>query len=322
MLFDEYLDIAGNPILAAPVSLDLPQGEAEEHEEHVQELAQYALSRLLAEAGELDSSAPLALLVGLADRRRPGPRYEGDEHELGEKLLQQLDTGHSRCELRWFASGNVAAFAGLRAGLALLEHDATCQCIVGGLDSLLDETTLDWLELKERLKSETFGRNQGLPPGEAAAFFLLESEEVARIRRRKPLAQVCSLGLASEPAPFVEEIPSMAEGLTSAIRQAMAGVPTDASDVDAIFADLNGEFYRAKEWSHASLRCFQHVPQTRALWHPAECFGDIGSAWGAVALGVAAAFLQSGSSRGRSLCIASDDFGGRGAVVLGPATGY
>ncbi|HET9386382.1 MAG TPA: hypothetical protein VFO67_14670 [Gemmatimonadales bacterium] len=318
-LFEDYLDSGGNPIVAAPVTLDLPEGEAEEHDDHVRDLAHHALSRLVSET-TIENAAPLALLVGVADERRPGPRYEGEEYELAEQLRQQFGPERTHCEVSWFPSGNAAVFAGLRAALALIEGDATYQCIVGGVDSLLDETTLDWLELQERLKSETFGRNQGLPPGEAAGFLLLESEQAAHMRRRKPLARVCGIGIATEPAPFVDGAPSIAQGLTTAMREAVGAVPTDASDIVTVFADLNGEFYRAKEWSNASVRYFQRLPHPRTLWHPAECFGDIGSAWGIVALGVAAAMLEDSGGAGRILCVASDDFGARGAVVLGAVT--
>jgi 3-oxoacyl-[acyl-carrier-protein] synthase-1 len=314
-IFEDYLDDEGNPILAARVPFDAEDGEPEFQEARVQALAFAAFARFCATPGAIDPKAPLHLLMGVAHPDRPGPRYEGEPADLGERLLAHSDLPQ-RLPVQYFMQGNAAAFHALSAAARILQQDPQAQCIVGAVDSLLDETTLDWFELSGRLKSETYGRNQGFPPGEGVGFFLVESEHAARVRRHQAAARILAVGLAEEANTALTQTPTTAEGMSIALRQVLQHVAPES--IAAVFSDMNGEFYRAKEWANASTRCFQHGPRERELWHPAEYFGDVGSAWGALSINLGASFLAKGVLREAVLCVASDDHGARGAVALGP----
>lgn len=315
-IFEDYVDSEDNPILAARIAFDFEDGEPEDQKERIQALAFEAFARLCAAPGVLDPRAPLHLLIGVAHPHRPGPRYEGQPADLGERLLTHSNTPQ-RLPVHYFMQGNAAVFHALHAAWRILQQDPYAQCIVGGIDSLLDETTLDWFEDDARLKSETFGRHQGFSPGEGVGFFLVESERAARDRRHAPVARILAIGLAEEPDTVLTQTPTRAQGMSAALRQVLEHVAPES--IGAVFSDMNGEFYRAKEWANASARCLQRAPRERELWHPAEFFGDVGGAWGALSINLGAAFLAKGILRETVLCIASDDHGARGAVALGPA---
>jgi 3-oxoacyl-[acyl-carrier-protein] synthase-1 len=218
--------------------------------------------------------------------------------------------------VQYFTQGNAAVFHALRAAARILEQDEYAQCIVGAVDSLLDEMTLDWFELSGRLKSETYGRNHGFSPGEGAGFFVIESEHAARVRRHAVAARVLAVGIADEVDTALTQSPTTAQGMSAALRQGLDAVAPES--IGGVLSDMNGEFYRAKEWANAATRCLQRAPRDRELWHPAECFGDVGSAWGALAINLGASFLAKSIAREPLLCVASDDHGGRGVVALGP----
>jgi 3-oxoacyl-[acyl-carrier-protein] synthase-1 len=214
------------------------------------------------------------------------------------------------------ASGHPATMRCLESAGKLLEKNSNALCLIGGIDSLLALDTLNWFEEAERLKSETFGRNQSFSPGEAVGFMIVETEEGARRRNKKILAKIAGIGSAKEPAPFLSEQPSKGEGLTQACRTALSQSGCSPKNIEAVWSDLNGEFFRSKEWGYAEFRCFGNGNDTRQLWHPADCMGSAGAASGAILINMATVALARGWIKNYALVFCSDDEGERGAVVL------
>lgn len=108
--------------------------------------------------------------------------------------------------------------------------------------------------------------------------------------------------------------PSPNSGLTEACRAALVGVGD--KEIRSILADLNGENSRAGEWSMAEMRCFHDLQQRRKLWNPANCYGDIGAASGAVLANVVTQGFVRGWLQSPVLIFCSDDHGSCGALVL------
>jgi 3-oxoacyl-[acyl-carrier-protein] synthase-1 len=204
-----------------------------------------------------------------------------------------------------------------QAGL-LIERDPNALCIVGGVDSLLRNSTLTWFEQDSRLKSISYGRQQGLIAGEAVCFLIVEDPSRARQANRPVLARITGLGLADEPAPRAANKSSRGTGLTEACRTALAG--TSGEGVRTVFGDLNGENFRAMEWCMTEKRCFKNRDQLRQFWTPANCYGDIGAASGAVLTAVAAQGIVRGWLQSPALVFCSDDHGPCGALVLAKGT--
>lgn len=157
--------------------------------------------------------------------------------------------------------------------------------VVGGIDSLLDEVTLTWLENAGRLKRA--GNPAGLMPGEAAGFFLLEMDD-AREVIGPTFGSVVGLETGEEADTLLKGNPALARGLSEVLSRLLEGADTPDQDPAWIVTDQNGEPYRAVEWGNALLRLVQRHPGlvTPVVWYPAAAFGDIGAATGAAAIGM------------------------------------
>jgi len=312
---DFYYDAEGNPIITSFID---GISDAEDDVVRMGDIAKYCLNGLLVKYFQdlSDSESEISLLLGIAPLSRPGPRYEGRNKEIANKLLQMANQWAKNVSLQVIACGNPSAIRCIEIARQLLKHDPYSLCIVGGMDSLLALDTLDWFEDAGRLKSVTFGRNQGFPPGEAVGFMIIEAEQGALLRKKRALAELIGVGLAVEPAPFLSEQPSKGEGLTHACRTALSESSCDPTDIDVVLSDLDGEFFRSKEWGCAELRCFGSTNTSRHLWHLADCMGSVGAASGAILINTAAVALSRGWIKRYAMVFCSDDEGERGAVVL------
>ena len=314
---DEYTDSEGTPILIAEIPIIEDIGDEEDRETRLRSLACFCLETLVNAAFpvELAEKQPVYLLIGVATVARPGPRYQGSANELQFQLSEVLRNRFGKWAFRFFESGNPSAIEALDHARRFLAAHPEAICIVGGIDSLLDFETLEYFEDDARLKSATYGRHQGLIPGEGVGFFIVKSADFARRRNRQPLAEVLGIGMAREPAPVRSLDPSTFTGLSDACRGALLDSASTAESIGTVIGDLNGEFFRAKEWAHTELRCLGSGE--RSLWHPADCFGDVGAASGALLVSLGVTLLTKGSADLRTLCFCSDDEEARGAVVLG-----
>lgn len=312
---NDYYDIEGNPITAAFI-----QGISDEANDvtRMKDISRYCLESLLEKyfQDETGLESEVNLLLGVAPLSRPGPRYEGESQELVNHLGTIVQKWTKKVTPQVITSGNSAVIRCIKVAEQLLKENPHCLCIIGCIDSLLALNSLDWFEKAERLKSETFGRNQGFPPGEAMGFMILETKQGAVRRKKKALAELVGVGLANEPAPFLSERPSKGEGLTKACKIALSESTCDPADIEVVLGDLNGEFFRAKEWGYAEFRCFGNCNDARQLWHPADCMGSIGAASGAILMNIAAVGLSRGWIEEYVMMFCSDDEGECGSAVL------
>lgn len=189
-------------------------------------------------------------------------------------------------------------------------------CVVGAVDSFLESTFLQALLAEGRLKA---GQNSsGLIPGEGAAALVLERADDALQRQARPLALVEAIALERD-TPYQPHAPIRAEGLTRALRTVLD--VTGAREVRRVMSDLNGERWRFLEWALAETRCLDGLPRGWQLWHPADCLGDVGAAFGPTAVALAArAFARGYHGDGKVLIAACSDRGERAAMCLSAPT--
>lgn len=317
---DEFDDAEGNAIIVSEIPPIEDVSDDEEIEDRIRTMCCYCLEQLLDKTFPEESSpqGQALIVLGLPPPQRPGQDFRGADDDLRIELLRILNQRFARTAFRLIERGNPSAIEALDYARNLLERQPETVCIVGACDSLLDIDTIDWLEDAERPKSETYGRNQGLMPGEGVGLLMLESLQASEQRGHPVLARVLGVGIADETAPFLSEAPSRAEGLTTACRNALSGASVNGASIDAVFADLNGEFFRSKEWAITEIRCLGSNDERR-LWHPADCFGDLAAASGALLMVLGTEFLSKGVSGDRALIFGSDDFGARGAAILARA---
>ena len=207
--------------------------------------------------------------------------------------------------------GHAVGIHALQKAVSLLAETETASCIVGGVDCLLDYPTLAALDKAARLKTDQ--RSAGFIPGEAAAFLVLERESRARRRGAPVIAQIVAPCLTQELAHISSGAPVFGHGLAQAISQALAlgQVP-----IGGMICDLNGEYYRSKEWTLALPKIQPEVPPIE-LWHPVENIGDIGAASAIVFAVVAVISAKSSYFCGSNVLIwTSSDDGTRGSVIV------
>jgi len=205
-----------------------------------------------------------------------------------------------------------------RAGLAnALQHVSTCltreQCpavLLAGVDSYLDAATINHYLQAERLQVP--GNSDGFIPGEAAAAVLLELAP-----DNGPGVRIIGYGEGQEEGRADGSVPSRAQGLSQAIRAALAAGGIDYNDLDFRLSDQNGEAFFAREAANALTRVAPVGGQKLDLITLADCIGEVGAATGPAMLADLFSRMPHTSSPGHCglLHLANDD-GRRAAVVL------
>lgn len=210
-------------------------------------------------------------------------------------------------------AGVAEALARACADLAAGRIDAA---FVGGVDSLLDEETIDWIKFCGRLKTPR--TPIGLQPGEGCGFIVVEACETAERRRAPVLARIAGLRLANDPSSLASDAPPTGKGLIEAIAP-LIEVPDGPVAAPLWFVtDLNGESNRALEWGCllVLLRGRLSYDPAPVAWHPAAAFGDTGCASGVMAIICALAAFARGYAPCPFVFITSTSDGQRRAAVL------
>ena len=144
----------------------------------------------------------------------------------------------------------------------------------------------DWLSGQGRLKGSD--APCGVIPGEGAGFLLLCTDSAQRQTATPSLGTIPAAAQAVEPSPWYSERATLGQGLTQAITSAFEASGVPDLKADAVWSDLNGESWRADEWSYAYLRTEEHHGEPLRIRHPADCWGDVGAASGPMLVAMAA----------------------------------
>ncbi|CAM2011231.1 beta-ketoacyl synthase N-terminal-like domain-containing protein [Acanthopleuribacter pedis] len=259
----------------------------------------------------------LYLLVGLAHPDRPGPAYAAKDHALLDEWCRKLAPLANAVSAEPFQQGHAAVAHAADRARQILADQPESACLIGGYDSLLDPQTLQFFSKADRLLSEAYGRQHGFAPGEGCAFFLVETEERARRAETPILAELAGAGHGFEPGSIVSDQPNTAKALTDCCRAVLEAADPEPV-IAQVYSDLNGEYFRTKEWNYVSIRLFGQRDEL-PVHHPAEYYGTVGAAGGAVLANLATIGYQNGWIQGDSLIFCSDDHGDRGAILLRPA---
>jgi 3-oxoacyl-[acyl-carrier-protein] synthase-1 len=253
------------------------------------------------------------LIVGTAEPGRPDrpPRLDG---QLLSEISQRLGVTFSRRYSGVIAEGRTSVFRGLAIARELIGRGLAPRCIVAGVDSMVNQDAIGWLYRNERLKMPD--DPDGVMPGEgAAAVELLPLAGAGAADTVDVLVR--GLGFGVERATVVSDEPSLAEGLTAAVRAALEEAGMRLGEMDFRVSDLTGEQYYFRETNLAESRLLREHKEGFPIWHCAEGIADVGAAVGGVMLGQAATALRRGYAPGRSvLCQSSSDGGTRAAVVI------
>jgi len=252
------------------------------------------------------------LLIGVAEPGRPGgggEAHQGMIDQVQERLGIDFHPNFSVV----IAKGHTAGFECLRTARGLLESSDVSGCLVCGVDSYINASSLFWLDQHWRLKRE--GHTDGVIPGEAAAMVYVRRADSLGPEAR---VKVAGLGFGTEKVSVFSEEPLLGQGLAIAGKQALAEAGWGFHELDFRLSDVTGENYGFREHALAEARLARIVrSESQPLWHPADAIGDTGAAAGVIHLATAAMAMLSGYAPGRRVgCFTSSVIGDRAVAAL------
>jgi 3-oxoacyl-[acyl-carrier-protein] synthase-1 len=302
-----YKDNQGEPIIGAlvpEVPLDLRRNQ------RLIEL----LSRAITDCLKNEPAEPfdrIPLLVALAEPERPGSGARMAPTIIGQ-VEKNLNTPFHPTLSRTFPKGHISGFEALGYASRLFKTGAVSACLVCGVDSYLNASSLLWLDQHRRLKTAV--NSDGVIPGEAAAAILIYRE--AR-RNSDSMTKLAGLGFATETAHVLAEEPLLGLGLAEAARTALNQAGFQMHEMDLRVSDVTGESYGFKEQALALGRLMRQRREELPIWHCADSIGDTGAAAGICELVVTKyAFTKKYAPGKQVLCYTSSVFGDRAAAVM------
>jgi 3-oxoacyl-[acyl-carrier-protein] synthase-1 len=277
------------------------------------ELLWPAIDQALVPLDAAAEGARLALALALPAGR---PGVPGDlEQVLRTQLARRYEGRFAAIAL--FPHGHAAGLIALDAACAKLAQGAFDACVVAGVDSWVNADALDWLDGCEQIHGAGPLNNAwGFIPGEGAGALLIVGEAFVSRLGSAPLVRVLTTGRGLEANRIKTETICIGEGLTSALREAIGGVPS-SSTISDVYCDMNGEPYRADEFGFAGVRVKERFQSLSDFVAPADCWGDVSAASGPLFVALAAIAGLKGYAKGRfALAWASSEEGERSAVSL------
>jgi 3-oxoacyl-[acyl-carrier-protein] synthase-1 len=184
--------------------------------------------------------------------------------------------------------------------------------LIGGSDSYMDYARLSPLSEPDRLLTKS--NMDGFAPGEAACFLLLTHKPELAMNRNGQIIALNSPGIADELGHLTSEEPYRGDGLDQAFKKAL--VNHQQANIHSIYSSMNGEHYWAKEYGVAFIRNQESFQDPVKVEHPADCFGDLGTATAPALIALAAENLFSQAKARAHLVYSSSDTAKRGAVVV------
>jgi 3-oxoacyl-[acyl-carrier-protein] synthase-1 len=210
--------------------------------------------------------------------------------------------------------GHGACMIAMKRALELLRINADDLVLVAAGDSYMHADALEWLEEHDQLY--TASNPRGFIPGEGAGAFLLSQARTTSELGLRSWSAVRAIASAHEENRVKTDTVCLGYGLTQAIELTLAALP-QGDRVHRTICDLNGEPYRADEYGYARVRTAQAFWNAADFITPADCWGDVGAASGALFVGLACAAARKTSSYGRwALLWTSSESGLRTATLL------
>lgn len=245
------------------------------------EMAQSALLLNLASGYYVEQAERLRAEEQVAESHtvpEPAPPYTDImawyEQRLVPRLLDVLGLAAQPVHTRLLYDDQAGVASTLAIARELLTAGHVPQCIVGGVDSLLD---VRWMQACDELGLlKTEGHPNGFMPGEGAAFLRLETYEHARQRQAPVLAYVGTPVVRRDALHrFADRPPDgilLSEVILDAVNQKQAVCR-------ACIGSINGDPVRSSEWGNAWVRLQPQLPLEAAIY-PAASFGETGAACG------------------------------------------
>lgn len=297
-----FMDSTGEWIMAHQVALEEPKNGLPKLATMAATVVDEALSDVpRAEWQEI----PLLLCV--AEKERPG-RIDGLDERLIDRVQELLGARFAGASTT-VPHGRVGVAVALALARKLILAGPARRVLVAAVDSLLSWETLTHYDRADRLLRQD--NSNGFMPGEGAGALLVGAATGGT-------ELLCTgVGFGREAAHIESEEPQRAEGLCTALREAMAQAGLALHDFDYRITDLSGEQYYFKEAALALSRTMRQRKDEFDLWHPAECTGEAGALAGAAIVALADAACRKAYGKGPNIIVhLSGDAGQRAALAM------
>lgn len=304
------IDQAGDPMAASMDALLEPDTPCKQR---MMAMAQTALQEACLPLAENQAITELPLLFGLPEPR-PGFNEE-DAKWIGYQLSHNTELPVNISHHRAFMSGHSAALSVLDQARNEMAQGDYQACLIGGVESYFHPDTMEWLDKNRQLHGSV--SRSGFVPGEGAGFCLIMTPSAAQQAGLKPLALITQTATAWETKLIKTQDINLGEGLTQSVRNTVAHLNPQQQRVNSIYCDINGERYRGEEWGFTCLKLAQYFDDPTGYWSPADCWGDMGAASGALFMTLATQAAQRGYAAGaQSLLWAGSENGLRASALL------
>jgi len=303
------MDEQGGPVLVS-ITPYLPEGLS--LVDRLVELAATAIEEALAPlVAPLDKPDPVPLILGMASPRE-GMVESREAVKAG--LRRRFESRPLLSSIQIIPEGHAAGLQALERAWRIVGRGELPMCLVGGVESYMDEGILTWLA--ERGLLRTRANVRGFLPGEGAGFCLLSSNSPGA-PRLPSLGRVASVAniLVRRGSPETEESQET-NALEIAWSKVLASLGDDAKITDTI-CDMNGESFRNEEFHSAIGKAWQYFDRGFMPLIPANCWGDVGAASGPLFVCMAVA-AGSDAAMTRNLIWTSSESGARGAALIEP----
>ncbi len=297
------IDSNGEWIMAHQVTLDQPWRGLTK----LAKMASMAIEEALEDMPKEDWGG-IPLLLCVAEPERP-ERLDGLDDQLFLSIQSELGAQFSP-QSAIVAHGRVSVAVALAQARRFLASGTCSRVLIAATDSLLNGPTLSHYERQGRILTES--NSNGFMPGEGAGALLVGADSGAGGEL------LCTgIGFAREAAHLESGEPLRAEGLSQAIKTALADAGCEMCHMDFRITDLSGEHYYFKEASLAVSRTMRQLKEEFDLWHPAECTGEQGAVAGAAVIAMAEAACRKAYTKGPNILThMANDAGQRAALSL------
>ncbi len=304
------IDKVGEPMI---VAMDNELSEELLGIERFLQLATHAAQEALTPLNPSNQSIPnITLIIGLPAKRFGLPAHLATE--IAQQLPNKIAGKWTFEQIKTIAGGHASALLAIEQAIQIIQQNPAQLCLIGGVDSYLQPETLEWLDYNEHLHSTA--NRYGFIPGEAAGFCLLASQQTVHQLSLKPLAQILAVASTQEKNCINTDTVCIGEGLSAAFTNVFQTLKPTNRQIEQIYCDLNGERYRADEYGFSVLRTREFFIEPGKFIAPADCWGDVGAATGALLINLITTAAKGYAQGELSLLWTSSESGERSAALL------
>jgi 3-oxoacyl-[acyl-carrier-protein] synthase-1 len=292
--------------VSAEADIDIDEGDR--YNEQHERIIKMAILAARQACADKNLAAPIPTLLALTDM----PRNLNGLSSFSENLSVNCQPYVSLSLTRSFNSGRAAGIETIEFAFDYLFDAAQDYLLIGGSDSYLDSSCLNRLDKEERLLAAD--NSDGFAPGEGAGFLLLTRHPHLALVKNGMSVALHKPGVAEEEGHLYSREPYRGQGLDQAFKRALVNCPQ--AKIQNIYSSMNGENHWAKELGVVQIRNSQFCSENLNIKHPADCFGDLGSATAPVLMALAAENLFNSQKLKTHIVCCSSDTAKRAAIVL------